>query len=487
MPRIPCLIAVLFLVTVLAHDASSAVAPLITMNKHFSAATILAHAQGETASRHFDSPLVQQRVSVRESGDMLTKLANVSLNVSSGHLLAADILARNQGETASHHFDSPSTQRRVGIEERERVLSEIIGTRVIVQPLHEATAFQKHVRHVTIQRPFEFTSPLKTTPYLDQHGRTQHVFSVMPFFFSIAPSHYDAYAQSKIPVAAVDIIKIAGISLGFKMSPSMLAAARELREKAMKARFFPSPQRPRSASTGKTMLYRLTLPLDSIFHPNTFSHSLLDLGDVLKITAIYCARQGLDFHAIYPQIMPDACIVPVYANQVEESRFFAQYYNNKHTEDAAVPLFVQMFAGPTFRLIKEGMHPIYMQHVAAVGSNTPWPSLTFLYLEFAQILLSRHCEFVANPEEQRVIGHAVRFRPFCCEDDECKTRLDISAELAKAVQLDIEIPASTPEAMQMLAAVVELRRLPIHIDLQEEYLMAMEAASRPPEIHEPSQ
>ena len=460
------LIIVHVLVAVLA-SGSSANTSLDTSDKYFPVGNTLAHARGEAASHHYDSPQVRPRVSACEHDNALKKLFNVSLEMKSEYLLAADILARAQSEMASHHFDSPQIRLRVNTDERETMLSKIIGTRITVQPLQETTTYQKHIRKVTILRAFTVNPPFEAVPYLDQHENTHHVLSAWPFFFSIAPLHYDTYGRSKISVGAVDLVKMSDISFGFKMSSDMLVAARNLREKALKARFFPPLHRPLSVPTGKTITYRLMLPLDNLFRPDTFSHPFIDLGDVLKIVGVYCARQKVDFHAFYPQIMPSAHIVPLYSDLVEETRFFARYYNDTSMRKEAISeYFMQVFAGPTFRLIKPGT-PIYMQRTDALRSVAPWPSLVSIPMPMPHILISRQCELVTNLKEQSLIGHAVRFSLSCVENHKHKLAFAKSIELAKKVWLDIEIPTSTPEKLHMVAAIVELRRLSVHIDLEE--------------------
>ena len=470
-----CYLIIVHVLAAMLASASSATTSLNTPNKHFPVADVFARIQSKAASRHFDSPQVRLRVSTCEHESRLKKLFTASLDIKSEYLLAADILARAQGEAASHHFESPQVRLRVDTEEREEMLSKIIGARITVQPLRETATYHKHVRQVTIRRAFVFNLPFEAIPYLDQDENARHILSVWPFFFSVAPSHYDAYARSKIPVGAVDLVKMGDISLGFKMSPGMLAAARKLREKALKARFFPSPHRPLSASTGETVTYRLMLPLDNLFHPETFSHPFLDLGDILKIIVIYCARQKVDFHAFYPLLMPSVYIAPIYANPIEESRFAARYYNGKSvSEDVASASFIQVLTGPTFRLIRPRTPSVYMQWIDVVKSATPWPSLDLFPTSIPQILLSRNCELVTNPEEQRLIGHAARFLSLSLERDKHKLEFAKRMELAKEVWLDIEIPANTPEKLQLIAAIAELRRLSAHIDFEKRYLMALE-------------
>lgn len=468
------LILLHFLVAILATDSSAATL-LDPKSAYVLAVDTVARAQSEAVLSHFDSPLVRLCARDCERNDIFFNLSIAPFYVSRDYLLAADMVARAHGETASCHFDSSRTQLRVNTNERERMLSKVIGVRMTVQPLRETANFQKHVRQVKISHAFAFSPPFGTLRYFDQHGNMQHTHSSWPFFFSIAPSHYDAYMQNKIPTNAVDLVSARGVFWDFKMLPSVLATARNLREQAMRARFFPPLHRSLSVSTSETITHRLMLPLDKPFHPKAFSHPSLDLGDILKIINICCARQELDFFDIYHQIMPSVYIVPVYTDPAEECRFSGLHHNLELVRELeASKYFVQMLTGPTFRFINAFSPFIYIQQFDAVGSDVPWPSLNSPSIDDPQIILSRCCDLVTNPKEQPIIGYIARFRPLCRKNDGCNTALPESMVLAKKVWLDIEIPANTPEKLHVIAAVAELRRLSVHVDVQKIYQMATE-------------
>lgn len=373
----------------------------------------------------------------------------------------ADITARAYVETMAEHFDSSLIQSRIGIYERQAMLSKLFDVQVTVQPLGQTAFFPSSISQVIIQRAFVLHPPFEPITYFDQDKQLQQLSSPVPFFFSVELSCHDVYEALFIPVDKIDIIKLDSVPPWLEIAIGLKFSARAIREQLMVSHFLPLPNNYLPVHSGETIKYRLSLPTDMPFHPSTFSHRLFNLGDILKMVYMYCANQRVDFESFCSRAMPYVCIKPI------ESRFKDTkhtHYNNMRNDcdNNACDLFIQILSCPTFYLIKPPTPYACLQKTEAlVLKDVPWPPLRMLVSNVPIIVLARFHDFVSEPKEQPVIGQAAWFEklPWCPSLD--KDKIAESMQAAKEAWIDVDIPASTPEPLRMLRAVMVLRRLPV--------------------------
>lgn len=373
--------------------------------------------------------------------------------------LAVDLVARAHGKAISDHFDSPLARHRVNFDERQKMLSKVLGVRALVSPFQKGASPSNHVRRIRIIRAFVVLPSFKPIIYLDEHDNKQYKTYLFPFFFSIAPAYYDAQEASGIPVNQVEVVRLASLPPWLEVSTNLLRTARAMREQIIRSCFLPIVHRPPAAFKSETIRYRLRLPTDAPFHPSTFSHPLLDLGDVVKIIVIYCTRQNASFLRFRHRIMPFADILRLESDPIENGRHTYRKpdeYLSGGDENTA-DCFIQTLFSQPFRLLKPPAPLACLQGFNALASkDAPWPPLCILETTIPMIILARHHDFVSNPNEQPVIGHAMCFTGLEFVGEKAIAE---SMRAAKEVWIDVDIPASTSDSLKMLASVVALRRL----------------------------
>jgi hypothetical protein len=375
-------------------------------------------------------------------------------------LLTVDLVARARGKAASDRFDSPLVRSRVNIDVRQKVLSEVIGVRVNIQPFRKDLFLLSHLCKIKIARPFVLHPSSQPVVYFDEKNNRHYRTSLVPFFYSVAPAHHDAHAAYGIPVDQVDVIELASVPLWFDVSIDLQRVARAMREQTMRSRFLPIPHRPLAATTSEAMIsYCLRLPTGVSFHPSTFSHRLLDLGDVVKIIAIYCIRQGVNFIELCECILPFASIGLLESDPIKDGRHILRKDSEDPSDKDASGYFIQVLSAQPFRLIKASTSCMCLQECnALVSKDAPWPPLRMAKTGIPRILLARYHDFVSNPSEQPFIAYAMSFSKLETMDKEVIAE---SMQAAEEVWIDVDIPASTLDSSKMFKSIVALRRLSV--------------------------